>query len=52
MDFPVQKEFVVDGLPSDIGIVVVLPIRSSPLATSVPVLTCIGIAPVALGFEE
>ena len=43
---------MVDGLLSDIGIVVVLPIRSSPLATSVPVLHCTGTAPVALGVAE
>ena len=47
--FPlVEKEFMVDGLPADIGIGVVLPIRSPPLATSLPVLPCTGIAPVAL----
>ena len=33
-----RKEFMVDGLPADIGIGVVLPIRSSPLATGRPVL--------------
>ena len=47
-----KKEFMVDGLLSDIGTVVVLPIRSSPLATGRPELTCTGIAPVALGFVE
>ena len=39
---------MVDGLPADIGIGVVLPIRSSPLATGPPVLPCTGIPPVAL----
>ena len=48
----VKKEFMVDGLLSDIGIVVVLPILCSPLATGRPVLTCTGIAPVALGLVE
>ena len=43
---------MVDGLLADIGIVDVLPIRSSPLATSRPVLTCTGIAPEALGVVE
>ena len=43
---------MVDGLLSDIGIVVVLPIRSSPLATGRPVLTCTGTAPVALGVDK
>ena len=38
---------MVDCLLSDIGIVVVLPIRSSPLATGVLVLTCTGTGPVA-----
>ena len=40
---------MVDGLLADIGIVVVPSLRSSPLATSCPVLTCTGTAPVALG---
>ena len=39
----------VDGLLAVIGIGVVLPSRSSLLATSVSVLTCTGFAPVALG---
>ena len=43
-----KKEFMVDGLPADIGIGVVLQLRSSLLATSLPVLTCTGIPPVAL----
>ena len=43
---------MVGGLLLDIGIVVVLPIRSSPLATSCPVLTCTGTAPVALRVVE
>ena len=43
---------MVDGLLSDIGIVVVLPIRSSPLATGRHALTCTGPAPVALGVIE
>ena len=43
---------MVDGVLSDIGIVVVLPILCSPLATGRPVLTCTGIAPVALGLVE
>ena len=47
-----KKEFMVDGLLAVIGIGVVLLIRSSPLATGLPVLTCTGIAPVALGFVE
>ena len=47
-----KKELMVDGLLSNIGSVVVVPIRSSPLATGLPVLTCTGIAPVALGFVE
>ena len=50
--FTGKKEFMVDGLLSDIGIVIVLPIRSSPLATGCPVLTCTGIAPEALGVVE
>ena len=29
---------MVDGLPANVGIGVVVPIRSSPLATGVPVL--------------
>ena len=41
---------MVDSLTANIGIGIVLTIRSSPLATVVPVLTCTGIAPVALGF--
>ena len=47
-----KKEFMVDGLLSDIGIEVVLPIRSSPLATGVSVLPCTGTAPVALGVVD
>ena len=43
---------MVVGLHSDIGFAVVLPIRSSPLATGRPVLTCTGIAPVALGVVD
>ena len=43
---------MVDGLLSDIGIVVVLSIRSSNLATGVEVLPCTGTAPVALGVVE
>ena len=43
---------MIDGLLSDIGIAAVLPIRSSPLATGVPVLPCTGITPVALGVVE
>ena len=39
---------VVDLL-ANIGIGMVFPIRSSSLATSVPILTCTGNAPVALG---
>ena len=34
---------MVDGLLADIGIGVVFPIRSSPLATGRSVLTCTGI---------
>ena len=47
-----KKEFMVDGLLADIGIGVVLPIRSSPLAIGRPVLTCTEIAPVTLGVVE
>ena len=43
------KEFVVDGLPAFIGIGIVLPIRSSPFATGLPVLLCTGSPPVATG---
>ena len=43
---------MVDGLLAVIGIGVALTIRSSPLATGRPVLTCTGIEPVALGFVE
>ena len=43
---------MVDGLLSDIGIAVVLPIRSSPLPTRCPALTWTGMVPVALGFVE
>ena len=43
-----KKELMVDGLPADIGIGVVLPSCSPPLATSLPVLLCTGVAPVAL----
>ena len=46
------RELMVDGLPANIGIGIVLPIRSSPLATGVPVKTCIGTAPVALDVVE
>ena len=48
----VKKEFMVDGPLADIGTGVVLPIRSSPLGTGRPVLTCTGIAPFALGLVE
>ena len=43
---------MVDCFLADIGIGVVRPLRSSLLATSRPVLTCIGIEFVALGFAE
>ena len=43
---------MVDGLLSDIGIVGVLPIRSSPPGPGVRVLPCTGTAPVALGVVE
>ena len=43
---------MVDGLPANVGIGIVLPIRSSPLAKRVPVQTCTGTAPVALGVVE
>ena len=43
---------MVDGLLADIGIGVVLTIRSSLLATGRSVVTCTGIAHVALGFVE
>ena len=33
---------MVDGLPANVGIGIVLSIRSSPLATGVPVQTCTG----------
>ena len=39
---------MVDCLLADMGIGVVLPIRSVPLATGRPVLTCTGIEPVAV----
>ena len=52
MEFSLTEKIMVDGLRSDIGIVVVLPIRSLPLATGCPVLTCTGTAPVALGVVE
>ena len=45
-----KKEFMVDGFLAKLSIGIVLPIRSSPLATGLPVLPCTGIAPVALGF--
>ena len=49
VEFPlVGKEFKVDGLPADVGIGIVLPIRSSPLATGLPVHLCTGIPTVAL----
>ena len=47
-----KNEFMVDGLPADISIGVVLPIRSPPLATGRPVITCTGIAPVEHGVVE
>ena len=48
-----EKEFMVDdGLLAVIGIVVVLPIRSSPLAACRPVPTSNGVEPVALVFVE
>ena len=37
-----------DGFLAKLGIGIVLPIRSSPFATSLPVLLCTGIPPVAL----
>ena len=43
---------MVDGLPANIGIGIVLPIRSSSVATGVPVLPCTGTAPVAVGAAE
>ena len=43
---------MVYGLPADIGTEIVLPIRSSPLTTGVPVLPCTGTAPVAVGVVE
>ena len=52
VELVLEREFLVDGLLAVIGTGVVLPIRSSPIATGRPVLTCTGIAPVALGFVE
>ena len=43
---------MVDGLPANVGIGIVLPFRSSPLATGVPVHTYTGTAPVALGVVQ
>ena len=43
-----EKEFMVDGLLAKLGIGVVLRIRSSPYATSLPVLLCTGNPRVAL----
>ena len=39
---------MVDGLPANIGIGIVLPNRSSPLATGLPLFLCTGIPLVAL----
>ena len=39
---------MVDGLPANIGIGIVLAIRSSPFATGLPILLCTAIPPVAL----
>ena len=47
-----KKEFMVDGLPVNIGIAIVLAIISSSLSTSVPALPCTGTAPVAVGVME
>ena len=47
-----RKEFMVDCFLADIGIGVVRPLCSSPLATSRFVLICIGVELVALGFVE
>ena len=33
-----KREFIVDGLPANVSIGIVVLFRSSPLATSVPVL--------------
>ena len=38
-----EKEFTVDGLFAKFGIGIVFPLRSSPLATKVPVFLCTGI---------
>ena len=43
---------MVDGLPANVGIGIVLPIRSSPLSTGSPALACTGTAPVAHGVVE
>ena len=43
------KELMVGGLRAIVGIGIVLPIRSSSLATSLPVLMSAGASPVALG---
>ena len=40
---------MVDGLLANVGIGIVLPVRSSSLATGAPVLMCTGTSPVALG---
>ena len=40
---------MVDGLLANVGIGIVLPVRSSSLATVLPVLMSAGASPVALG---
>ena len=40
---------MVDGLPSNVGIGIVLPFLSSSLATTLPVLIGAGASPVAFG---
>ena len=53
VEFPlVRKNSWLTAFLQTSALGVVLLIRSSPLATTRPVLTCTGIAPVALGFAE
>ena len=47
--FTGKKEFMVDDLPANVGIGIVLPIRSSSLAPSLFVLINAGASPAALG---
>ena len=43
------KDLMVDGQHANVGIRIVFPIRSSSLATGVPVLVSTGTSPVAVG---